>query len=112
MAINTELDPFRIIVGVVAARNSSSSSDLFLDVAHASGLGFDPSLSGGDAYSHSTRLRALIPRVISAYDELTEPANRLGAANALIAAVRKREDLLKEIGDALRRVGWDIRDDD
>jgi hypothetical protein len=97
MAINTELDPFRVILGVVATRNNS---DLFLDVAHASGLRFDPALSGGDAYSHTTRLRALIPRVISAYDELREPANRLGAAIALLAAVRKREDLLKEIGDA------------
>ncbi len=109
MAINTELDPFRVILGVVATRNNS---DLFLDVAHASGLRFDPALSGGDAYSHTTRLRALIPRVISAYDELTEPANQLGAANALIAAVKKREDLLNEISDALRRVGWDISDEE
>jgi len=109
MVTNTELDPFRVILGVVAARKSS---DLFLDVAHASGLRFDAALSSGDAYSHTTRLRALIPRVISAYDELTEPANQLGAANALIAAIRKREDLLIEIGDALRRVGWDIRDEE
>ena len=109
MAINTELDPFRVILGVVAARHSS---DVFLEIAHASGLRFDATLSGADAYSHSTRLRALIPRVISAYDELTEPTNQLGAANALIAAVRKREDLLNEIGDALRRVGWDISDEE
>jgi hypothetical protein len=109
MVINTELDPFRVILGVVATRNSS---DLFLDIAYASGLRFDATLSGGDAYSHTTRLRALIPRVISAYDELTEPANKLGAANALIAAIRKGKDLLNETREALRRVGWDIRDEE
>src|SRR5258708_6551544 len=108
MASKTELDPFRVILGVVAGRGSS---DFLVDVAHATGLRFDAALSGGAAYSHTTRLRALIPRVINAYDELAEPAAQMGAANALIAAVRKRTDVLSDVTDALRRVGWDIRDD-
>jgi len=103
---NAELDPFRVIPSVVAGRKDS---DLLIGVASAAGLRFDTSVSGDPAFSsHKTRVRDLLLRILAAYDALSEPAS-LGAANALVAALRSR-GILDEAADALRRVGWDIRD--
>jgi hypothetical protein len=109
METKADLDPFRVIFGVVAAKRDS---DLLTEVASAAGLRFDASLSGDAAYSHKTRVRVLAPRTVSAYDALSEPAAR-GAANALIAALQSRGGgVLDEAADALRRVGWDIHGTD
>lgn len=105
MATKAELDPFRVILGVVAARRNS---DILVEVASAAGLRFDASVSGGAAYSHKTRVRELAPRILIAYDELSEPA-ALGAANAMVAVLHSHDDILIKAADALRRVGWEIR---
>ncbi|MDO9230594.1 MAG: hypothetical protein Q7U03_13655 [Syntrophales bacterium] len=104
-----DLDPFRVILSIVAAKRDS---DLLTEVASAAGLRFDASVSGDAAYSHKTRVRVLAPRIVSAYDILSEPAAR-GAASALIAALQSgRGSILDEATDALRRVGWDINGTD
>ena len=51
----------------------------------------------------------MTPRILAAYDGLSELA-ALGAANALVAALRGRDEILDQVADALRRVGWQIRD--
>ena len=106
MVLNSQLDPFRVIVGAVAARQSS---ELLLELAAMTGLRFDPLLVGPDAYSHKTRVRALQPRIIAAYDALDE-SEALSAANGLTAALAKNAELLLEVSNALRPIGWDIRD--
>jgi hypothetical protein len=105
MTTSPDLDPFRVIIGAVAAKRDS---DLLTEVASAAGLRFDASVSGDAAYSHKTRVRALVPRIVKAYDALNEPQAR-GAANALVAALRARSNILDEAAEALRRVGWDVR---
>jgi hypothetical protein len=102
----TALDPFRVIVGVIASRQDS---DLLVDLVSATGLRFDPSLSNADAYSNKTRLRALRPRIIAARDELEDSAG-LGVASTLVRALGVDESLLAIATESLRRVGWDIQD--
>lgn len=104
--VKAELDPFRVVLGVLASKRNS---DLLVEVASAAGLRFDTAVTGDAAYSHKTRVRELAPRIVTAYDALSEPA-ALGAANALVVAVQQRGAILGEVADALRRVGWDIRD--
>jgi len=99
------LDPFRVIVGVIASRQDS---DLLVDLVSATGLRFDPSLSNAEAYSNKTRLRALRPRIIAARDELEDSAG-LGLASTLVRALAVDESLLAIATESLRRVGWDIQ---
>ncbi|WP_459568899.1 hypothetical protein [Cupriavidus sp. 8B] len=100
-----ELDPFRVIVGMVAAHKDSEQ---LLELVSATGLRFDQSLSEQEAYSHKTRVRALQPRIIAAYDLLND-SEALSAANGLAAALAKFPDLLAEASSSLQRIGWDIR---
>lgn len=105
MAVKSALDPFRVVVSVIAEK---CDSDLLTEVALAAGLRFDAALSGDAAYSHKTRVRVLAPRIIQAYDALNEPAAR-GAAGAVVAALQSRKNILADTANALRRVGWDIQ---
>lgn len=102
----TALDPFRVIVGVIASRQDS---DLLVDLVSATGLRFDPSLSNAESYSNKTRLRALRPRIVAARDELEDSAG-LGVASTLVRALAVDESLLAIAIESLRRVGWDIQD--
>lgn len=99
-----DLDPFRVLVGVIAAKQDS---DLLVDLVDATGLKFKTELSGSDAYSHKMRVRALRPRIIDAYDALDEQA-ALGVANALVHRLSTDQALLESSTDALQRIGWDI----
>jgi len=108
MASKSDLDPFRVIIGVIAGKRDS---DLLTEVASAAGLRFDAYVTGDSAYSHKTRVRVLAPRIINAYEVLGESEAR-GAASALVAALQSRGNILDEIVDALRRVGWDIQGTD
>lgn len=105
MAVKSELDPFRVVVSVIAGK---CDSDLLTGVVSAADLRFDAVLSGNAAYSHKTRVRVLAPRIIQAYDALSEPEAR-GAASAVVAALQSRENILADTAKALRRVGWDIQ---
>jgi hypothetical protein len=101
-----QLDPFRVIVGVVVAHKNS---DLLLELVSATGLRFDPTLTRAEAYSHTTRVRALLPKIIAAYDELAD-SEALGAANGLAAVLGNDPKVLEAARKALRPIGWDIRD--
>lgn len=102
-----DLDPFRVVVGVVAAQRNS---DILTELVSATGLRFDSTLSKQGGYSHKTRVRELLPRILAAYDSLTELA-ALGAANALVGALQSHnEEIFGKADDALRRVGWEIQD--
>ena len=65
----TDLDPFRIAVGIIAA---SRDSDTLVAAVTAAGLRSDMALTAEEAYSNKTRVRALVPRVFAAYDALPE----------------------------------------
>lgn len=102
----SKLDPFRIIVGTIAAQRDS---DLLTELACAAGLRFDTTFSEQARGSHKTRIREVLPRMLAAYELLEEPA-ALGAANALVAALKCHDQIFKKAADALQRVGWDVQD--
>ena len=106
MVTKRDLDPFRVIIGVVATKRNS---DLLLGVAAAAGLRFDTSLSESADYSHTTRIRALMPRILQAYEALDE-SSAIAASDAVLAALANNPSLANDVSNALQRVGWDVVD--
>jgi hypothetical protein len=105
-----DLDPFRVVVSFCSQTNNA---DLFLDVFIGAGLVFDASLVGADNFSHGNRIRALRPRVLSAYDSLNSEA-KLAVANAAISRFIILTERLPAISvqmvEALAKIGWAVRD--
>jgi hypothetical protein len=107
-AVRNNLDPFRVIVGVLATRGDS---DLLAGVATAAGLRVDLRMSERQDASHKTRIRALLPRIFAAYDELDDQA-RLAAANVALGNFGPAyPDTKARAVDALARAGWEVRGD-
>ena len=96
-------DAFRVVVGAI------DDSDVLITAALAGGLTFDAELTDAQAYSHKTRLRALRPRVLAAYDTLDGDA-RLAAALAAVEALRHSDVDMAVIAQRLRTAGWDLRE--
>jgi len=105
----TDFDPFRIIIGVLATRGDS---DLLAGVANAAGLRVDLAIPEGEAGSHKTRIRVLLPRIFAAYDELSDEA-RLAASNIAFRnfgpAYPNTRDRATQ---ALKLAGWEVRGED
>ena len=101
-----DLDPFRVVIGLI------DDSDTLLRAAYAAGLRFDVVLNDPDAYSHKTRVRALAPRILAAYDAL-DGDTRLMAGQAAVAELRRSSSTMEVIlAEALARAGWELRDTD
>jgi hypothetical protein len=100
------LDPFRIALKFV------EDSDLLIRIGNAAGLKFDLMMSEDEAYSHNTRVRAVLPRLLAAYDALDDEP-RLAAAQNAVAELRKARAAPDEaLSDALSRAGWELRESD
>ena len=96
-------DPFRVVVGLI------KDSDTLLDAAYSAGLLFEGVLSKADAYSHKTRVRALVPRILATYDAL-DPDNQLTAALAAVEALRCSGFDMDAVEKGLNNAGWELRD--
>lgn len=96
----TTLDPFRALIGVLEKRGDS---DAVRSAANSAGLVFDANLSVKDAFSHKTRIRALVPRILLAYDALDEQ----GQLSVVRAAIVSTNDA--EIVATLERLGWSVQ---
>ena len=94
-------DPFRAVIGVI------DDSDVLLTAVHAGGLTFDPGLSDADAYSHKTRIRTLVPRILAAYDALDRDA-QLTTALAAVEALRHSGVDMASVAQRLRTAGWEL----
>ena len=79
--LNIEFDPFRVVVSFAS---EADTADLFIKTFTGIGLSFDVVLVGDDNFSHGNRIRALQPRVLTAYEQLSVEA-KLAAANAAAA---------------------------
>ena len=103
--MKSELDPFRVIVGVLATRRDS---DLIVGVANAAGLSVDLTLSPAENHTHQTRIRTLLPRILGAYDGLSDEA-KLAVANIAFRnfgpAYPNTRDRAVE---ALKLAGWEV----
>src|SRR6266446_9950432 len=106
--VASELDPFRVAISLASETNSA---DLFIETFNGAGLTFDVTLAGKEDFSHTYRIRALLPRVIEAYDRLS-PEARLAAANAALGRfVRHRPRSRENASAALHKIGWGFQDD-
>lgn len=106
--ISSEFDPFRVLVSFASEANSA---DLFIETFTSVGLAFDLALSGSADFSHSTRIRALRPRVLAAYDALTA-AGRLAAASAALGRFMAiRQQSCEALLAALAKIGWGFQED-
>lgn len=113
--IQDEFDPFRVVVSFASEANMA---DTFIEVFTGAGLSFDLSLAGKDDFSHGNRIRALRPRVLAAYDQLSSEA-KLAAANAAtsrllsymeqLAHMPKLQDFPARLKDGLQKIGWDFQ---
>jgi hypothetical protein len=101
----TDLDPFRIAVGIVAA---ARDSDTLVAVVTAAGLRFDLTLTPEEAYSNKTRVRALVPRVFAAYDALPEDSQLAVARGVINRLAQINPDLSAASLDALAQAGWRV----
>jgi hypothetical protein len=106
MASRRELDPFRIILGVV------ESSDTLTRVAHAAGLRFDLALTEREEGAHKTRIRAYLPRILAAYDAVDDEQQLTVARAAVGELMAIDRHAAARVSEALARVGWEIRDSD
>jgi hypothetical protein len=106
--VRSNLDPFRVIVGVLATRGDS---DLLAGVVSAAGVRVDLRMSQDEDESHKTRIRALLPRIFAAYDELDDQS-RLAAANVALGNFGPAyPDTKARAIEALARAGWEVRGD-
>ena len=96
-------DPFRIVIGLI------DNSDTLLSATLAAGLQFEAGLSDTDAVSHRTRVRALVPRILAAYDAL-EDDSHLTVALATVEALRGSGFDMAAAAIALDRAGWELHD--
>ena len=96
-------DPFRVVVGAI------DDSDVLVTAALAGGLTFDAELTDVEKHSHKTRIRALRPRVLAAYDALESDA-RLATALAAVAALRDSGVNMTALAQQLHTAGWELRE--
>jgi hypothetical protein len=101
-----DLDPFRVIAGVLANRGDS---DLLVSVATAAGLTFALAMSEQQAATHKTRIRALLPKIFAAYDALDDQARLTVAKIALANFGAAHWETRARAGAALLGAGWEVR---
>jgi hypothetical protein len=107
--MKNDLDPFRVALGVISG--AQRSSDLLVAAANVAGLKVDLELSQAEGVSNSTRIRALIPRILNAYDALDDQ-QRLSAAKSVVSfgLSPRARDISEQVVEALETVGWEIHD--
>lgn len=102
-----QLDPFRAIIGVVATRKDA---DLFVGVATSAGLQFDLAVPG-DFVPAKTRISALLPRVLAAYDELDQTEQLQAARAALKGIGPVHWETRQRAEEQLALIGWQVEVD-
>ena len=99
-----ELDPWRVIFSFLP----KLSSDEITLIVGRTGLPVDWTLNEHEDYSHMTRIRAYMPRIIEAYSKL-EDQEKLRAAWIITKEITdNREDISQKMNEALRAIGWKI----
>src|SRR5260370_39724982 len=93
----TLLDPFRAVIGVI------TGSDMLVRAANAAGLRVDVALNEKEAYSPGTRVRALLPRILAAYDLLPD-LDKLIEAQAVLGEMMTDPRLAERASATLARM--------
>lgn len=99
-----ELDPWRVIFSFL----SDLSSDQVLQIIGRTGLSVDWVLNGKESFSHTTRLRAYLPRIIQAYDQLVDESKLRVAWIVAKEIALLGQDHSQKLNYALKSIGWKI----
>lgn len=100
----TDLDPWRVVRSFLSRLRSYDIPDI-IDRA---GLAVDWTITEKQDYSHVTRWNAYRPRIDAAYESLASDDDRLRVA-FFVARELAQRDLLEELNQALREIGWELR---
>jgi hypothetical protein len=96
---------------IMAILRDVNDADLLLAVASGSGL-IAPKLTGADAHSHKTRVRALLEWLAKVYDESDEEIRRRLAVNFSRELLRRRSTVEDQLRESLGAIGWQFLDGD
>ena len=105
-APEADRDPFRVLIGLIRAHNDS---DKLLLAAEAAGLRFATDLDERQDGAHRTRIRALVPRILAAYENLPGEEQLL-VGQAALRALRADGFDMEAVNQALNAAGWELRD--
>jgi hypothetical protein len=86
-------------------------ADLLLAVAGASGL-VAPQLTGAEAHSHKTRIRALLGWLANIYEQSDEGTRRRLAVNFSRELLRRKSEVEDQLRESLAAIGWQFLDGD
>jgi hypothetical protein len=99
-----ELDPWQIIFSFLP----DLTSDEITLIIGRTGLPVDWTLNEQESYSHKTRIRAYMPKIIAAYSKLGDQ-EKLRVAWIITKEISDiRQDISLKMNDALRAIGWKI----
>ena len=101
------LDPFRVLLGVLA---SEKQSDLLTAVSNLAGLKVNLNLSKREVETRSLQIRALQPRILKAYDALDDQTKLIAAQSAVASLGPIAGPLLERLHAALASIGWVVSD--
>jgi hypothetical protein len=99
-----DLHPWPIILSML----QELSSDEICRIIGLSGLQVNWNLTKDQSFSHTTRKRAYLPKIQSAYEELSDE-KKLSAAWIVAEEIRRiDDDLVSKINSRLSLIGWEI----
>ncbi|MFC1555627.1 phospholipase D-like domain-containing protein [candidate division KSB1 bacterium] len=98
----SDLDPWRIICGILSDIDSYSIQP----IVDKAGLNVDWTLSERENYMHKYRIAALIPRICTAYEQLSEE-DRLRVSYS-VAEELSGFGKVEELNNRLERIGWQM----
>lgn len=99
-----ELDPWRVILSFLP----DLSSDQVTQIIGRTGLPVDWTLNKQESYSHKTRIRVYIPRIIDAYSKLNVEEKLRVAWIVTKGIADLGQDYPQKLNEALRAIGWKL----
>lgn len=102
---SSELNPWPVLRSILLRMSSYEVPEII----DRSGLTVDWMLTEKENYSHKARLAAYRPRIDVAYQSLSTEQDRLRVAYIVARELASR-GLGEELSDALREIGWEVRD--
>lgn len=96
---------------IIAILRDVNDADFLLTLSGAAGL-IAPALSGADAYSHKTRVRALTDWLSGIYEKSDDESKRLLAVVFSRELLRRRPTLEDQLRESLAAIGWQLVDGD
>ncbi len=94
--------------GVISSSIFELSSDEVVEIVSITGLQIDWSLSTKESYSHTTRKRAYVPRVNSAFSKLSGEDKLRVVQVVATEFIQRHPDLESTLRDRLNTIGWTI----